>query len=148
VNLSDLIPGVGEAKMIAAGVGLAAVLALAGYAVWQHREAVSLSQRLSEAQATVGKLERANASQETAIASLEKAVAGWRALVPTPEAAAAAADRMAAAAKALEDRARTLNGREASDNAKPDCAKLLAVDLAAVCPAHADSMRSRAAGLH
>lgn len=145
MNLSNLVPGVAVAKIY---VVAALALALGGFVVWalhEHSEVAKLSASLKTAQNENQQLRETNASNQSTITSLQTAVGEWKKLVPTPEAAKAAADRMASAAKALEDRAASIAAQSRADNALPACTAFLTVDVAAVCPAHADGVRRRAA---
>lgn len=131
--------------LIAAGVVAAAALAGAGVQTLRLKAA---NASLSEANAEVNRLKDAAAGSERTIQTLQGSLTAIQAEGDRQAAAAAAAAERAVRAAAERDRARAaLDAAKRTDYAKPDCAALLALDLASVCPAHADSLRKRAGGL-
>lgn len=125
-------------QYIAAGLGAATLLL----------GAVTLHQRgtINDLEADVATLEGRVADKDSII---DRQNAGIAAMVETSEKAdkviRAAGERIDALSNDLAaERAKRRAARE-SDNALPDCTKLLEVDLAAVCPARARGLRDAAA---
>lgn len=102
--------------------------------------------KASAADAEVTRLVEAAAGSEETITALSASLLALR------KEAKAQGEAMKTAARALEEQeariskqAAALAAAEAKDYEKPDCQALLETDLAAICPAHADSVRKRAA---
>ena len=119
-------------------VAAAAVLALGVTVFFQHRVINSLQAENAVLEQRVGDKDATIAAQSAGIDDMIKA-------------ATAAGETL----KSAGDRIDTLNAQLAAERAKrnaaleadyavPDCAALLATDLAAVCPAHARRLRESA----
>jgi len=140
------LPILSTLELYAYGAVVVLILALLAWGgIESHRVDVVKVERdtaRSELAQARDSLKDANHTIDVQTASLKM----WKDLATTVADLKQRADEMEAAAKAAEVRSNELLKKEATDNAKPDCAKLLAVDLAAVCPAHADGMQQRARG--
>lgn len=138
VLLAKALPWIGGAMLLL-------VIALGGVAAHQKARAddaeAALRTARDELQSAQGKLSDTNAANDV----LREAVDEWKALATPAADVKAAAEEATAAAKRIEARADELDRLEEPDRANPDCAALLRVDLAAVCPAIARGMRERAA---
>ncbi len=126
---------------------IAAGLAFLGLFAAYRIQSGTLKERTAErdtALSSVTALETASKGKDDTISALEAAVASWKALsTPAPDTKAAAA-RLAAAEAQLNARSRALSAREEAERATPTCAKVLAIDLVASCPAAAAGVRERA----
>lgn len=132
------------AAYVAGGLLLAAITA-SGVAWWQWSRAAGLEVERDAARADAAEALAAATAKDFTIGELRTALDQWRALVVPADTINAAARRTETAAAAVEARARALNAREEADRARPDCAALLAADLAGACPAIAGGVRERAA---
>lgn len=126
------------------GVLVLAALGWLGLIVkgWHHDATVELPRAL----ASIEQLRTAVQGKDSTITALEKSVTAWQALATPADSFDAAVARLDQAAQRLNDRERALANMEARDREKPDCAALLATDIARVCPAIAAGMRDRARG--
>lgn len=133
-------------KYLTAGLGVALLGALAFGAIQTSRVGtVKAEKRALEIE--YGDLLESTIGKDTTIERLETAVAALRL------AAQADQDRLRVAATAIVSYRDILAARDAQlddlsrgDYDKPDCAALLAMDIAAVCPGVARSLRERAEG--
>lgn len=121
-----------------------AVLGLTTYT--EHLRADDYEAKYQLAQQNLAGAESANKTDQTAITQLQASLSMWKS---GAEKAAQDEDNAVAALKAqaldLIAARNKLSQQEKTDNALPDCAKLEAVDLATVCPAHAAAERVRSA---
>lgn len=125
--------------------GAAALLAVATTVQTYRLDAART--RADVAAAEAGRLRIAAAGSEETIVKLRDSLAALRAdAVAQSNAIAAAANALDAYKQVIAAQADRLTELEAKDYDKPDCQALLDADLAAVCPAHADGVRKRAAG--
>jgi hypothetical protein len=125
------------------------LLALLSVGIAWRVEVSRLATRTTErdaARTEVTRLQAAINGKDATIAAQSKAIDLWQAQATPTKAMEDAAARTEAAAKLIEDRARSLSAAEVKDRANPDCAALLAMDIARLCPATADSVRTRARG--
>lgn len=132
-------------KYIAAGLLVALLLALAALKIQSNRLETRTDER-DLAQREANQLRAAVSGKDDTIAALQSANEQWRALSIPADAMNQAAERTEKAAKLIEDRTRALTPSEVRDHANPDCAALLALDIARSCPGHAFSVRQRARG--
>jgi hypothetical protein len=113
---------------------------------WLDRQLEAARTELGTARADTEKALDANQTLEATIRIQGGALAGWQAAAAARSLAvdqaleAGRRDELAAAAAAG-----ALKQREAEDAKLPDCEKLLALDLAGVCPGHARGLLERAA---
>lgn len=129
-------------------IGGGLVLALAVTGGWGAYQASKREDAEAALLAARSELQRANDAlrdTNTANDALSDAVDKWRALATPSEDVKAAAEAATAAANRIAARSAELRQDEETDRANPDCAALLAVDLARACPAIARGMRERAA---
>lgn len=128
---------------------IAAGLAFIGLFTAYRLEAAKLKERTAErdtAVASVDALTTAAAGKDETITALKASAAAWQKLATPDTAAKEAADKLKAAADQFNARSRALSAREEAERASKPCAQVLAIDLAAACPAIAAGMRERARG--
>lgn len=124
------------------------LLALAAMTIAWRVQTGRLEDRTRERDQALGQVTQLLAAakgKDTTIAALEASAEAWRKLATTSEAMKAAADLVDATRKTIEARASALAAAEERDRANPDCAALLALDIARACPAIAAGVRTRAA---
>ncbi len=93
------------------------------------------------------RLQEAAIGSEQTIERQAKSIAGiLEAARQQGEALVAAVATLKARDAMIEKQSADLAAAEAADHALPECQALLNLDLARLCPAHADSVRKRAAG--
>lgn len=130
-------------RLAGAGIALAG-LAWLGWIIagWRHDALVELPR----ARASLEQLQVAVSGKDDTIAALEASVVAWKALATPADHMDAAVAAVTDAADKLNARARALQSAEVRDRENPDCAALLAMDIARVCPAVAAGVRQRARG--
>lgn len=135
----------GKALPWVGGGLLLALIAASLTAAYQMHRVGELEGEIHTARTELQRAQDALRDTNAANDGLRAAVDQWRALATPAADVKAAAEEATAAARRIEDRAGELARQEEPDLALPDCAALLRVDLAAVCPAIARGMRERAA---
>lgn len=133
-------------KYLSAGLGVALLVALAAVSVQTSRLGTVKAERRA--------LENEHASladacqdKDVTITQLEDAVSTLRvAAVKDAERLRVAAVAVGSLRDILRARDAQLDNIERGDYAKPDCAALMGMDLALVCPGIARSLRERAEG--
>jgi hypothetical protein len=130
---------------IAGGLLLVVLACVIGWRIEAGRLATRTTER-DQALAEVTRLKAAVTGKDATIAAQAKSIEQWQAQATPAKAMADAAVRAAAAAEQVAARTAALNQAEVKDRANPDCAAVLAIDLARVCPAIAAGVRTRAAG--
>ena len=130
-------------------IGGGLVLALAVTGAWgahQMGQREDAEAALATARTELRRAQDALRDTNAANDLLRTAVDHWQATCTPAEEVKKAADAATAAAGRIADASAALRRDEEADRAKPDCAALLAGDLADSCPAIARSVRQRAAG--
>lgn len=130
-------------------IGGGLVLALAvtgGWGAYQASKRADAEAALHTARTELQRAQDALGDTNAANVVLRRALDEWKALATPAADVKRAADRATAAADRIAARSAALTRDEEADRANPDCAALLAVDLARACPAHARSVRERARG--
>jgi len=128
-----------------AGGLLLVLLIMTGLWRFEARRVDVVKGERDAAQHQVTQLQAAVDGKDATITTMQKAAAAWQNLATPAAAMTAAAARMQATAEEIEARSRALTTAEEKDHDLPDCAALLALDLALACPGHARSVRDRAA---
>lgn len=129
---------------IAGGLVLALLVTTGLWRFEAHRVTTVKGER-DAALHQVTELTAAVSGKDSTIAALQASAEAWQKLATPAEAMKAAADRVDAAAQQIEARSRALTPAEVKDHANPDCAALLAMDIARMCPGIAAGVRERAA---
>jgi len=125
--------------LIAVGASLAGLTA---YGYVQHANAARYQVERDQARTQVKGLVVAVESKDKLIADLTTALQTWQKRATESKVASDAAGDRAQQYQSQLSAARTkIHALSESDRALPDCSKLLAVDLAAVCPGNALRMR-------
>lgn len=124
-------------RYLVIGLGAAFLLAFTG--------AVVQSNRLHKAKEEIAVLESRVADKDAVIAKQAKGIGDMITASRAAEAALkAAGDTLDTTLQLLAAERAKRNAKVETDYAKPDCAALLATDLASVCPAHAQRLRDAA----
>jgi hypothetical protein len=125
-------------RYIYIGIGVTALLAI-GAITYQYRVINSLQAEKAVLTAEAARRDTLIDAQNAGIAGLEKAAA------ESATALEAAGDRIDTLNTKLAAERSKRNAAVEKDYVRPDCVALLATDLAAVCPAHAQRLRDAAA---
>lgn len=129
---------------LAVGAIVVAVLLWLGLIVkgWRHDSVVELPRAL----ASIDQLQEAGKGKDDTITSLQKSVAEWKKLATEAPDLTGEIERLKDEARRRAAQLDALKRSEEKDREKPDCAALLAMDIAAACPAIAAGVRDRARG--
>lgn len=127
---------------------LALVLACAGLGLWVYIDHLKIGKdvaQLDEVRLDLKQATIANSSAQSAITSLQTSLEKWQSTAQAQaKAAQQAADATAQDKARIDQLTAQVAAKEAQDNALPSCSKLIATNVAAVCPGHADALRMRA----
>lgn len=113
---------------------------------YQRGEAIEYRDKVSALNTQLVGAKDALATNALAVTSLTQALGEWKGRADAAEAAQAdSLKRLDAQAAQMADQKLKLETTEKTDNALPNCTKLLALDLGTLCPGHVAAMRVRAA---
>lgn len=124
---------------------LVLVLALVGGLYVSREEVHALSVDLKTANDNTARVASVNTVNQSTITDLQAAVKVWKDKATAEPAALDAAVKAQADTHAIELRSVKLTTHEETDHALATCDAILSADIAALCPAHAASVRERAA---